>query len=1353
MPKKAQSSRPKPDVSLPSQERFLRDAFEHLMEGLQIVDRDWRYLFVNEVAAQHGEKTVEDLLGQRMTDVYPGIETTEIFKKLKRCMSRGVAATLTSQFTYADGHRRWFELRVSPVEDGLCILSLDVTERILAAEHVQRLTRTLTVLSNVNQSIVRVRDLETLYARACQIAVEDGGFALAWIGLLDETGLKVRVAAHAGGSMGYLDRLEVSLGHQPAQSCPIERALRVGRYHVCDLTSLADGELAPCQTEALRQGFRSSASFPLYVDHQIRGAINLYTFEPDFFDSDEVRLLKEMTMDIGFAIEVAEGEQERVRAAQAVAEQAGRLEEAEQYTGLGSWEFDVRTGRGWWSRGMYRLFGLAERETVPTHEEYLALIHPEDRILVQDTLDRMAQGLDPVAYEFRPHPALGPDRCFQPRTRSLRDPESGAVLKFAGTLLDVTERKRDQATLRASEERLRTITRNAPDIISEVDREGRFLYISRVLPGFKLEDVVGRSFYDWVDPEFHAVMREALEQAFATGARQSYETQGAGAHREQRWYATNLSPVQSDGRVTSVILIASDVTERRLAERELANAQARLRRLQEADIIGLIVAGADGEIFEANDYYLDLLGYTRPELEQGLVRWLDITPPERLAADAGALAELEATGVCTPYEKEYFRKDGSRVWVLLTDAVLAEGSGKIIALVQDISDRKRAEQDLRVSEERYRTLVEQIPAIVYLDNIVDGVGRTIFVSPQVESILGVRVEDWLERGMEIWASHLHPDDREYAVSNYLRFVREGGDYNCEYRMVRDDGRVVWLRDQGVIIEGRPMRQMHGLIHDITASKQAEESLRQRVQELETLHTVSAVMRAAQTLEEALARLLDEALASLDTNAGAILLHYPASDDLRDVVTRGWFTDLQTVPIAVGVGVAGTVFSSGQSYCVDEFLRDELPAASSRSRMPAKWGGACVPIRSGEHAVGVLFVSMRLPRTITPEQMRLIESLSEIAGATIHRIRLHEETVQRLENLQALHEVDLAIASNFDLRPTLDTLISHTIHQLGVDAADILLLHPSLQVLEFAAGQGFRTLVSRSLSVRIGESGAGRAALEHRSIYISSLAEVEQNSAVAALWKSEEFASYFCAPLIVKGDVKGVLEVYSRAPLPPHPDWMYYLETLAGQAAIAIDNTQLFENLQRANLELGVAYEATIEGWSRALDLRDEETEDHTRRVADLTLELAAHFGFTPAELPAIRRGAILHDIGKIGVPDTILLKPGSLTDAEWVVMRGHPQLAYELLHPIHYLHDSLDIPYCHHEKWDGTGYPRRLRGESIPLTARIFAVVDMYDALTSDRPYRKAWTHERALEHIRSLGGSHFDPRVVEVFLRNFSSR
>src|SRR5581483_9371106 len=131
----------------------------------------------------------------------------------------------------------------------------------------------------------------------------------------------------------------------------------------------------------------------------------------------------------------------------------------------------------------------------------------------------------------------------------------------------------------------------------------------------------------------------------------------------------------------------------------------------------------------------------------------------------------------------------------------------------------------------------------------------------------------------------------------------------------------------------------------------------------------------------------------------------------------------------------------------------------------------------------------------------------------------------------------------------------------------------------------------------------------------------------------------------------------------------------------------------------------------------------------------------------VRRGALLHDIGKMGVPDNILLKPGKLTDEEWEIMRRHPQYAFDLLTPISYLRRSLDIPFCHHEKWDGTGYPRGLKGEEIPLVARIFAVVDVWDAVTSDRPYRPAWTKDQALKHIQEQSGSHFDPRVVRTFL------
>jgi putative nucleotidyltransferase with HDIG domain len=236
-------------------------------------------------------------------------------------------------------------------------------------------------------------------------------------------------------------------------------------------------------------------------------------------------------------------------------------------------------------------------------------------------------------------------------------------------------------------------------------------------------------------------------------------------------------------------------------------------------------------------------------------------------------------------------------------------------------------------------------------------------------------------------------------------------------------------------------------------------------------------------------------------------------------------------------------------------------------------------------------------------------------------------------------------------------------------------------------------------------------------------------------------------LIVKGGVKGVLEVYRRKVLTPDAEWLEFLEALAGQAAIIIDTAQLFQSLQRANLDHSLAYDATIEGWSRAMDLRDHETEGHTLRVTDLTVKLARAMHISDSQLTTIRRGALLHDIGKMGVPDAILLKEGELTEEEWVMMRKHPQLAHDMLVPITYLNDSLDIPYCHHEKWDGTGYPQGLKGDQIPLIARIFTVVDVWDALTNNRTYRKKWTKPKARQYIKGQSGKYFDPQVVDVFL------
>ena len=216
--------------------------------------------------------------------------------------------------------------------------------------------------------------------------------------------------------------------------------------------------------------------------------------------------------------------------------------------------------------------------------------------------------------------------------------------------------------------------------------------------------------------------------------------------------------------------------------------------------------------------------------------------------------------------------------------------------------------------------------------------------------------------------------------------------------------------------------------------------------------------------------------------------------------------------------------------------------------------------------------------------------------------------------------------------------------------------------------------------------------------------------------------------------------------------MQFLQTLAGQAAIAIDNAQLFEHLQRSNQEVTQAYDTTLEGWARALELRDRETEGHTRRVTELTMQLARYMGIPDDELLDMYRGVLLHDIGKMGVPDQILRKTGPLIESEWEEMRKHPEYAFNLLAPIPYLRPALDIPYCHHEHWDGSGYPRGLVGEQIPLAARIFSVVDNWDALLSDRPYRNAWPVEKVKTYLRESAGTLLDPRIVEIFLSMIES-
>ena len=373
----------------------------------------------------------------------------------------------------------------------------------------------------------------------------------------------------------------------------------------------------------------------------------------------------------------------------------------------------------------------------------------------------------------------------------------------------------------------------------------------------------------------------------------------------------------------------------------------------------------------------------------------------------------------------------------------------------------------------------------------------------------------------------------------------------------------------------------------------------------------------------------------------------------------------------------------------------------------------------------------------------------VIARDVTKYKQAEEKVQsQLKHLSALHAIDILISSSFDLNFTLSILLSHVTARLNVDAAAILLLNRESRFLEFTTSIGFHTEALQGTHLRLGEGYAGLAALKRKTIHIPNL-QLRKTDYLRspAFWK-ESFISYFGIPLIAKGQVCGVLEIFHRRLLDPDPDWLSFMETLAGQAAIAIENATLFQELQRSNIELTRAYDATIDGWSRALELRDLETEGHTQRVTRDTLQLARRMKFSEMELVHVRRGAILHDIGKMAIPDSILLKSTALTDSEREIIQQHPRYAYDMLSPIPYLRQALDIPFYHHEKWDGTGYPDGLKGEQIPLSARLFSIVDVFDAVTSDRPYRQAWSREKALNYVRDQSGKHFDPKVVLEFMK-----
>ncbi len=1041
---------------------------------------------------------------------------------------------------------------------------------------------------------------------------------------------------------------------------------------------------------------------------------------------------------------------------------------------------------------------------------------------------------------------------------------------------DISEQKQADNVLRDSEKKYRLLFENVMNgfALHEIvlDEKGKpvdyvFLEVNKAfeqLTGKKRKDLIGKRVTEALpgtekDPaDWIGIYGQVALTGQETRFEQFSEVLG-------KWFAVlAFSPCQNQ-----FATIFEDITDRVQADKALLASETKFRNLFNNAEVGMFRTRLDGsEILDMNDRFIEIFGRTRADLQgsASMIHWADPREREEM------VRQLQAEGHVREFDCRMLTKQGE-VKRCLTSVYLHREEGILEGSIIDITERVQAQDELEASEEKFRTLVEQLPAVVYI-NPVDDPSHTTYVSPNIRTMLGYTQEEWLQ-DPKLWSKRLHLQDRKAVVQAVERMRKTGVAKNVEYRILDKQDHVVWIQDlvakilgpdgkavawqglmlditeriraeeglreseekyrslftnipdgvyrttpDGKILTANPalvdilacdsqeellqksvydfypekqdrdafvqkvneldevvnvettlrrkdgelivvlenfsavrgadgqIKYYEGTMTDITKVKQTQDALAQHAEELERLfHATDSLLSATPlNVEQQAHNIVNSIQTEFDHTNCSIIYRDDSTVELKRIAVVGPYSDQirKNKLYLDGVGLVPKAIRIGQLINAKDVSNQPdyvLGWEAARSEL-------VIPLKLGEKVIGALDIQSVEPAAFDEDDERLLSIYADRAVEALENARLNQKTERNLKRILSLRAVDMAISSSFDLSVVLDTLLGQLTTQLSVDAADILLYDRYEHSLKFSHGRGFKTQALRFTKLKPGEGHAGKAMLENKTVHIADLDQDKNGLARSELLPEEGFVAYWGVPLVAKGQTKGVLEVFHRQAFKPAQEWLDFLEVLAGQAAIAIDSAELYENLQRANAELSLAYDSTLEGWANALELRDKETEGHARRVTERTLRLADAMGVKGGDLLHIRRGALLHDIGKMGVPDEILLKPGPLTDEEWVIMRKHPEFAYNLLSPISYLRPALDIPYCHHEKWDGTGYPRGLKGEGIPLAARIFAVVDVWDALRSDRPYRKAWSRAKAMSHLRELAGVHFDPQVVEIFIK-----
>ncbi len=802
-----------------------------------------------------------------------------------------------------------------------------------------------------------------------------------------------------------------------------------------------------------------------------------------------------------------------------------------------------------------------------------------------------------------------------------------------------------------------------------------------------------------------------------------------------------------------VLILADSAANAELVVRELRRAEfdPQWQRVDsEADFLAALNLAVDVIIADYSSPQFD--GLRALELLQG--RHLDI--PFILVS--GTISEETAIDAIKQGAADYVPKDrlarlGSVVARALEQKQLREA-------------KRTADQAARDSEKRFRALIENSSdaiALVGLD------GTILYASPGTIRMLGYEINEYVGR---VAFEFVHPDDLQSAKEIFGQILQQPGIHlTAQARERHKDGSWRWLEGVATNLLDEPsVRAIVVNFRDITERKRAEEELRRRADEFASLYETTRDLAAPNELARVLNTVVERAVRLLRASSGALLLYDPTKAELELAVTKNFPAPLG-IRQKIGEGLAGHVAQIRQPMIVDDY-------GVSEYRLPRYEGlsfraSLQVPMLDRGELIGVLGVIEigESARKFTEDDANLLTLFAGQAASAVDNARLFQETRHRLAELETINKISTVLRTAQTVGEMLPVLLDETLDMLDADTGAVWLYDAVNDKLRETVARGwFTQIVEPPLRPR--KTIAGHAVGTPQGVAVSRRGSSRElrgtdpagdwRSATGEPYISREFAGdpltrESARPHIPAGwggayvpirsadEIVGVLFVSVELPRELTPSEVRLLTTLAEIAGNTIHRMRLHESLEEA-------YETTLEGWSSALDLRDGETEGHTRRVAELTLRLARAMGMSESELVQVRRGALLHDIGKMGITDKILHKHAALTPEEWKIMRMHPTFAYQLLKQIEFLLPALDIPYSHHERWDGTGYPRGLKGNAIPLAARIFTVVDVWDALCSERPYRPGWSEKRALRYIREQAGKHFDPKVVAHFLQTIGA-